>query len=150
MNDQSVRTPIHLWIVGVLATCFNAFGCYDYLMTRTRGVAHIKAMMPDVDAPAYMAYIDGFPTWASIGWALGVWFGLAGCLLLLLRHRLAVPALLVSLAGAVVGLGYQIARPATVAGMSNAANIFVPIAIIAIAAGLFLYARAMRIRGVLR
>lgn len=151
MEHVVARTPIHLWIVGALATLWNAFGCFDYFMTRTRGAEHIEAMMDGVDANAYMAYIDAFPIWASIGWALGVWFGLAGSILLLMRHRWAVPALLISMIGAVVGLGYQLARPATgVAGMSDGANMFVPIAIIIVTAALFLYARAIRIRGVLR
>ncbi len=150
--DQAVgKTPIHLWIVGGLATVWNAFGCFDYFMTRTRGAAHIKSMMPDVDGAAYMAYIDSFPIWASAGWAIGVWFGLAGCVLLLLRRGLAVPTLFLSMLGAVVGLGYQIAKPPSgVAGMGDGANVFVPIAIMAVTVGLFIYARAMRIRGVLR
>ena len=30
------RTPVHLWIVAILATIWNAFGCFDYLMTHPR------------------------------------------------------------------------------------------------------------------
>ena len=30
------RAPAHLWIVGVVATLWMAFGCYDYSMTVTR------------------------------------------------------------------------------------------------------------------
>ena len=37
MDENTAQTPIHLWIVGGLATLWNAFGCYDYFMTRTRG-----------------------------------------------------------------------------------------------------------------
>ena len=29
----SARAPAHLWIVGILSLLWNAFGCYDYLMT---------------------------------------------------------------------------------------------------------------------
>ena len=32
---QAARAPVHLWIVGILATLWNAFGCYDYIMTQT-------------------------------------------------------------------------------------------------------------------
>ena len=69
------RTPIHLWIVGALALLWNAFGCYNYLMTRTKGAAYIKSMMPSIDGDAFMAYVNAFPIWASIGWGLGVWSG---------------------------------------------------------------------------
>ena len=114
MDNQvatATRTPIHLWIVGVLALLWNAFGCYDYLMTRTKGAAYIDSMMPGHIGNAMMTYINAFPIWASIGWGLGVWGGMAGAILLVMRHRWAVPALLISFVGAVVGLGYQIANP---------------------------------------
>ena len=111
----AAKTPIHLWIVGVLTTLWNAFGAYDYFMTRTKGAAYITQMMPGVDGTGYMAYINAFPIVVSIGWALGVWVGLAGSILLLMRSRWAVPALLISFVGAVAGLGYQIVRPPAIA-----------------------------------
>ena len=108
-SSAQARTPVHLWIVGVLALLWNAVGCYDYLMTRMRNTDYLKSMMPDVDPQAMLAYVDGFPIWASIGWGLGVWLGLAGSVLLLMRNRHAVLALGLSLLGAVLGLGYQLA-----------------------------------------
>lgn len=44
MSDEIIvvtpaKRPVHLWIVGVLATVWNLFGCYDYFMTRTQGAA---------------------------------------------------------------------------------------------------------------
>lgn len=149
MENVSGKAPVHLWIVGGLATLWNAFGCFDYFMTRTRGADYIESMMPAIDGAALMAYIDSFPMWAAFGWGLGVWAGLAGSILLLLRHRLAVPVLLASLVGAVIGIGYQLANPATVAGLDGGFNAMVPYLIIVIAGALFLYARAMRQKGVL-
>ena len=49
-----------------------------------------------------------------------------------------------------IGLGYQLLRPAPVAGMHDGANAYMPYVIIAVALGLFLYARAQSARGVLR
>ncbi|MEO6580166.1 MAG: hypothetical protein ABIN83_03320 [Sphingomicrobium sp.] len=142
--------PVHLWIVGVLATLWNAFGAYDYFMTRTQGAGYIKSMMPTVDADAFMTYVNSFPIWASFGWGLGVWGGLAGSILLLLRHRWAVPTLLASLVGAVIGIGYQIAKPSGMPEMEQGINGMIGYIVIAIAIGLFAYARAMRLKGVLR
>jgi len=150
MDNIIHKTPVHLWIVGGLATLWNAFGCFDYFMTRTRGAAYIESVMPTIDGAAMMAYIDGFPIWASFAWGLGVWAGLAGSILLLLRHRLAVPVLLASLAGAVIGIGYQLANPAGIAEIAMGVNAVMTYIVIAVALGLFLYARAMRSRGVLR
>jgi len=150
MDNAIAKPPVHLWIVGGLAVLWNGFGCFDYLMTRTRGAAYIETMMPTIDGAAMMAYIDGFPIWAAFAWGLGVWAGLAGSILLILRHRLAVPVLLASLVGALVGIGYQLANPAGIIEMAQGANAVMPYVVIAIAIGLFAYARAMRIKGVLR
>jgi hypothetical protein len=144
----TARTPMHLWIVGFLSLLWNGFGAYDYLMTRMRNVDYLQSMMPDVDPQAMLAYVDGFPIWASIGWGLGVWLGLAGSVLLLMRSRHAVLAFGLSLTGAVVGLGYQLANP--MAGVTGFMASGVPIVIIAIAFALFLYARAIERKGVLR
>ncbi len=143
-SSAQARTPVHLWIVGVLALLWNAVGCYDYLMTRMRNTDYLKSMMPDVDPQAMLAYVDGFPIWASIGWGLGVWLGLAGSVLLVMRNRHAVLALGLSLLGAVLGLGYQLARP--MPGVTGFMATGMPIVIILIALALYLYARAMEKR----
>jgi hypothetical protein len=147
---QARTAPVHLWIVGGLAALWNAFGCYDYVMTRMRNTDYLASMMPGVDPDATLAWIDGFPMWAQFGWGLGVWLGLLGGLLLLLRSRWAVMALGVSLLGAVLGLGYQIAAAPPLPGAEGAMFEIVPFVLILVAAALFLYARAMAAKGVLR
>jgi hypothetical protein len=148
--DTRARTPIHLWIVGVLATLWNCVGCYDYLMTRMHNTYYLAKMMPTVDPNAMLAWIDGFPIWAQFGWGLGVWGGLAGSVLLLLRSRWAVWGLGLSLVGAILGLGYQIVAAPPLAGAEGPMNEAMPYVIILIAVALFLYARAMEKKGVLR
>lgn len=144
------RTPIHLWIVGVVSLLWNLFGCYDYFMTRTQGADYIRTMMPGADAQAIMAYINGFPIYASAGWGFGVWGGLAGSILLLMRSRHAVIAFALSMVGAVVGLGWQLLNPAPVADMHEGFNGAVPYVIIGVTVALFLYARSIRAKGLLR
>ena len=41
-TEARARAPAHLWIVGVLATVWNGFGAYDYLMTRMRNTDYSK------------------------------------------------------------------------------------------------------------
>lgn len=43
------------------------------------------------------------PVWATAGYAVGVWFALAGLIALLLRKRAAITLLTLSLIGAVIG-----------------------------------------------
>ena len=147
LDGHRSATPVHLWIVGLLATLWNAFGCYDYVMTRMRNTDYLKSMMPDMDPNAMLAYVDGLPVWAAAGWGLGVWMGLAGSLLLLARSRHAVWTLGLSAVGAVVGLGYQMMNP--MAGLTGFMATGMPIIIILVAVGLWAYARAMARKGVL-
>ena len=144
------RTPAHIWIVGILATLWNGFGAYDYLMTRMRNTDYLAGMMPQVDPQAVLAWVDAFPVYAQIGWALGVWGGLAGSLLLLLKGRVAVWAFALSLIGAVLGLGYQIAGAPPLPGAEGPTVELMPYVIILVAAALFLYAYMMDKKGVLR
>ena len=144
------RTPAHLWIVGILSLLWSGFGCYDYIMTRMRNTDYLAGMMPGVDPNAMLAWVDSFPIYAQIGWALGVWMGLLGSVLLLLRNRWAVWAFGLSLVGAVLGLGYQIVAAPPLAGMDDMMAKVMPAVIILVAVGLFLYARAQEKNGVLR
>jgi hypothetical protein len=152
MVEEPTRTgaPVHLWIVGVLALLWNGFGCYDYLMTRMRNTDYLASMMPDVDPNATLAWVDAFPIWAQFGWGLGVWGGLLGAVLLLLRSRWAMLAFGLSLIGAILGLGYQIVAAPPLPGAEGAMVEIIPYVIILIAVALFLYATAMRRKGVLR
>ena len=143
------KAPVHLWVVGIAALLWNAFGAYDYFMTRTKGADYINSMMPGVDGQAMMDYINAFPIWASAGWGLGVWGGLAGSILLLMRNRLAVLAFALSALGAIVGIGYQLAHPSDIAAMHEGAGGVMPYVIILVAVGLFLYARTLRDKGLL-
>jgi len=145
------RAPMHLWIIGGIAALWGAFGGYDYIMTRMRNTDYLAGMMPGVDPNAFLDWIDGFPIWADFGWGLGVWCGLAGAILLLMRNRYAVWAMGLSLLGAVLGLGYQIAlAPPPPAGADGPMFTIVPYVIILVAVALFAYARGMEKRGILR
>ena len=149
--DARARTPAHLWIVGALATLWNGFGAYDYLMTRMRNTDYFEGMMPGVDPNAMLAWVDAFPLYAQFGWGLGVWGGLLGSLLLLIRSRFAVHLFAASLVGTILGLGYQIlAAPPLPPGAESTMGSVMPYVIILVAALLLYYATRQRANGVLR
>ena len=147
----SARTPAHLWIVGILSLLWNGFVAYDYLMTRTHNMEYLRTAMPGVDPQAGLAWIESMPMYAQVGWGLGVWLGLLGSVLVLIRSRWAVWSFGISMVGAIVSLGYQLllAPPMPGAAESPAMKAS-PIVIIVIAIALFLYARAQEKKGVLR
>lgn len=108
------RAPVHLWIVGILALLWNGYGAFEYVMAQTRNAAYL-AQVSEAD----LAYLDSFPGWALAAWALGVWGGVAGSLLLLARSRHAEFAFGLSLAGLLVATIYQHALSAMPADMKT-------------------------------
>jgi hypothetical protein len=147
MGDEAMenRTPVHLWIVAILATIWNAFGCFDYLMTQTRSEWYLAHF-----TDPQRVYFESFPLWMEAMWALGVWGGLAGSLLLLARSRYAVAAFAISLAGLAASTLYQYVLISPPEEMKSGAMVGMNLAIWAIAIGLLVYAMRMRRRGVLR
>jgi hypothetical protein len=139
------RTPVHLWIVGILALLFNGFGCLDYTMTNLKNPAWLANMSAD-----QLAYMDSLPGWLTGFWAIGVWGGLAGAILLLMRSRYAVLAMALSCIGAVIGLGYQMTMTNMPASMKAGAMGIIGWAIILITIFLLWYSWSMEKKGVLR
>ena len=72
------------------------------------------------DPQVILAYIDGMPMYAHVGWGLGVWMALLGAILLLMRSRYAVHAFALSLIGAVVSFAAQYLGPLRSSGMHTA------------------------------
>jgi hypothetical protein len=136
---------MHLWIVGGVSVLWNAFGCFDYLMTQTRNQTYLAGF-----TDPQRVYFESFPLWTEAAWAFGVWGALAGSLLLLARSRHAVAAFAVSLAGLAVSTVYQYVLSAPPEEMKTGAMVAMNLAIWAVAIGLLAYALRMRRRGVLR
>jgi hypothetical protein len=145
---ETVKTPWHLWLVGVLSLLWNGFGAFDFIQTTTRGEAYMRAAGFD---DAMVAYYEAMPAWMYVPWTLGVWGAVIGSVMLLLRRRWAVPAFGLSLLGALISLIYgKLIDPPPPAPPELAAMSWMPIVILMIAVLLFGYAFNMRKRGVLR
>ena len=141
-----MKAPFHLWIVGILSLLWNFGGGYDYVMTKTNNAEYLSAVPQD-----RLAMLLEAPVWFSISWAVGVWFSVIGSLLLLFRSRFAAPAFGLSLLGLIVSsiYTYGVMGVDNLAAAGTAAIIF-SIAIPLVLVGLWLYARAMVRKGVLR
>lgn len=99
----SPKTPIHLWIVGVLALLWNFMGAFDYLATQLKLESYMGQFTQE-----QLDYFYGIPAWAVSGWAIAVWIGLAGTVGLLLRRKWSVVAFAISLAGLAISSIYTL------------------------------------------
>jgi hypothetical protein len=96
MKDQAVG-GVHwsFWVIGVVALVWNALGSMNYIMQ----------MNPDMlaDYPeAARTLVEGRPAWATGAFAIAVFGGVLGCLLLLLRKSAAYYLFNASLIGVIV------------------------------------------------
>jgi hypothetical protein len=140
------RTPVHLWIVGGLSLIWNAFGAFDYLMTKL----HVEFYMARF-TPEQLAYFDAFPAWAVAAWAVGVWFAVGGSVALLLRSRWAVHLFAISLAGLAATTVYTNVLTDGMAAMGGSIGyVIFSLVIWLVLIGLLVYSVAMTRRGVLR
>ena len=96
MNDKTVG-GVHwsFWLIGAGALIWNVMGVINFFVQ----------MNPDVLA-AYReserAIVEGRPTWATGAFAIAVFGGALGCLLLLLRKSAAYYLFIGSLLGVIV------------------------------------------------
>jgi hypothetical protein len=144
-DSQSAAAPMHLWIVGIISLLWNSMGAFDYYMTNTQNAEY---MSNPQFTPELLEWFYSLPTWAVAAWALGVWGGLLGSVLLLLRKKFAVSVFGVSLVGAIGGMinTYFLSNGGELMGTGGA--VFSG-AIIVVAVFLLVYSRKMCERGVL-
>ena len=143
---QATKTPgpWHLWSIGIIGGLWSVMGVISFMLTQM----NVEAVMSRFP-PQQREYFESFPLWAVAFWAIGVFGGVIGCLLLLLKNRLAFHVLLASVIGAIVSnLGglFLLGGMEVMGGTSALGFSMFPIVF---AAFLAYYARAMRKKGVL-
>ena len=143
MNGRFERQPLPrwYWIAAVGSLLFMAIGCWGYVMDVTADPASLE-----LDQRALM---DARPTWQVAAYALAVWVGLAGTILLFLRRKLAEPLLLVSLISCVCTFLPYFVVPA-IRDLVSTNDIAFGLAIIAITWTIFWFARNAKRRGWLK
>lgn len=144
MNTSTIaaaKAPWHLWLVGIGTFLFNAMGAASYSLTRLDLLADL-GMTPD-----QIAFMQSYPVWANAFWALGVWGAVTGSVLLLLRSRWAVAAMVAATIGLVGTTVYNYALIEVPESMQAPA---LDVAIWAVTLFLLFYARRMAAAGVLR
>ena len=96
MNDETVG-DVHwrFWAIGAAALIWNVMGVINFFWQMN---ADALAAMPE----SHRAIVEGRPAWATGGFAIAVFGGALGCLLLLLRKSAAYYLFIASLLGVIV------------------------------------------------
>jgi len=102
MNDQTVSV-VHwsFWAIGAVLLIYNAVGVINFV---TQMNADVVAAM----SKSHRAIIEGRPAWATAAFAIAVFGGVLGCLLLLLKKSVAYYVFIASLLGAIATMIHTI------------------------------------------
>lgn len=95
IEDNAGSIHRSFWLIGVVGLIFNLMGCANFILQMN---ADMVASMPE----AFRSIVETRPTWGTGAFAVAVFGGALGCLLLLLKKSVAYYVLIASLLGAVV------------------------------------------------
>ena len=99
VNVRNASIPLWFWIAAGLGLAWNIFGVVQFLGSLSATTESLMATGLTAEQAAVML---GYPSWMTIAFAVGVFGGLIGCLLLLLKKRISVLVFAVSLIGYVI------------------------------------------------
>ncbi len=137
-------TPWHLWAIGVVALLWNAMGALDYVMTQTRNDDYMSGFTPQ-----QLDFFYGLPAWVVAFWAIAVWGGVLGAMLLLIRRSHAVWVFLASLIAFLITAFQNYVLSNGMEVMGDTFSLAFTAVIFVIAVALYLYARAMHKQNIL-
>jgi len=142
-DDPFTPRPRAGWFTpaAVLATLFMLLGVVSYVMH----VAADPAAMPLDQRALYEAQ----PWWMTAAFALAVWPGLAGTILLLVRRKFAVPLLLLSLVATIIWFAAFFIVPGLRLNLSSD-ELALPLLIVVLTWTIFWFARHSAQRGWLK
>ena len=141
MSDEDVG-GVHwsFWAIGAVALVWNLMGVMNYLGQMN---ADVLAAMPE----SHRAIIEGRPAWATGGFAIAVFGGALGCILLLLRKSAAYYLFVASLLGVIVTMTHTLGIASSTFDFSPFEILLMILMPLVVAALLIWYSKQARNKG---
>lgn len=114
MSKSTNKPSVGFWIIGVIALIWNLMGVFAYI-TQVNMTDEVIAALPDAERALY----ENVPAWVTGAFAIAVFGGALGCVLLLFRKKLASLVFIISLVGIVAQMVYSFM-------LSKAAEVYGP------------------------
>ena len=112
MNDETIgRVHWSFWAIGAVTLIWNVMGVINFFMQMN---ADALASFPE----SHRAIVVGRPAWATGAFAIAVFGGALGCLLLLLRKSAAYYLFIASLLGVIVQVIHTLGIASSTIGFS--------------------------------
>lgn len=144
MASTTNKPATWFWIVSAIALVWNLMGVMAYIAQVTMSAEALQAL-PDNERALY----ESVPAWATAAFAIAVWGGALGSILLLIRRKWATAVLIISFSGIVVQMIHSFF-------MSNSIEVFgpggmvMPVMILIIGAYLIWFSRQATAKGWLK
>lgn len=103
MTTKTNKPSIAFWIIAIIGIIWNAMGVDGYL-NQTYKTDRFKTMYTEEQ----LDIIFNLPPWVTAAFAIAVFSSVIGCILLLLRKKLAKKFLLIGLIAVVVQTTYNL------------------------------------------
>lgn len=147
MDNDALKTttPWWFWVVSGLLLLWNLSGVMNYLSSVT---ATTESLAAQDFTPEQIEFLLAMPAYYAAVFALAVWGGVLGALLLLLRKKLAVPVLMFSTL--MVIISFVMDAIGGTFTMLGGAYIAIMIVVLIISLFAVWFARSMRARGIVR
>lgn len=140
----STKPSTLFWVVSILALLWNLMGVFAFAAQMAMTPEMLQALPAD-----QRAVYENTPAWATIAFGVAVIGGALGCILLLIRKRLAIFVLTLSLLGIIVQMihSFFISNSMEVFGPGS---MIMPVMVILIGIYLVWFSRNAAARGWLR
>lgn len=134
------------WIIAIFALLWNLMGVSAYLGQTFLMTDEMKAALPTEQ----IELINASPSWLNIIFAIGVFTGLLGCIMLLIRKKLAIPFFALSLLTVLIQniYGWTMTNAAEVYGSMQ--GYLLPLTVIIISIFLYYYSKGAAQKGWLK
>lgn len=137
MENSSTKPNVWFWIISIVGLIWNGMGAMNYLAQTSMSDEYKAEFSAD-----QLAIIEASPAWVTGAFALAVWGGVLGCIALLLRKKWAKPVLLVSLVGIIGQMIYSMFMTNGIEAFGTVQGIVIPVLVILIGIGLYLFAKS--------
>ncbi|MCK0131189.1 hypothetical protein MWU59_06685 [Flavobacteriaceae bacterium F08102] len=104
--SNSIKPPNYFWIISILALVWNAMGVKAYLNQVNNSESFQK-----MTSPEQLAALAETPSWVIGAFATAVFSGALGCILLLIKKRLAYTLFLISFFAIITQTSYLFFNP---------------------------------------
>lgn len=132
-TTTNIKPPRWFWVIGTVALLWNLMGVGAYLADAYTSIEDLGQM-----SQAERLLYESQPAWVTGAYAIAVWGGTLGCILLLMRKKWARTLLYISLLGIIAQMSYSIF-------FSNSFEVYgpggivMPIVVLGIGIGLILF-----------